>query len=273
MGGAPSKDEAARLLANEVEAGRCTLKHWNEDVEQWIIRVNCLAMWCPECGVAAITAEDRRLMIEEICSGAFGIKEVKEREVWPVVKGWLDGRAQSMVEKHVPERVVLPNGRKVKVAYSEKSAPVMAARIQDLYGVESSMRVAMGRQRRRRSCRGVTPSTSGSRGGEGKYSGFRIQNGDLHGGERCFGRLSMTNGAGMATTKRGHPVRKTQWKCISSSTALSDSRFLPRSLAIIVTRVMTAMPMPRYRRPSWLKVATAVLADAEVGDGVAVESF
>ena len=146
MGGAPSKDEAARLLANEVEAGRCTLKHWNEDVEQWIIRVNCLAMWCPECGVAAITAEDRRLMIEEICSGAFGIKEVKEREVWPVVKGWLDGRAQSMVEKHVPERVVLPNGRKVKVAYSEKSAPVMAARIQDLYGVESSMRVAMGRQ-------------------------------------------------------------------------------------------------------------------------------
>ncbi len=146
MGGVPSKAEAARLLADEVEAGRCTLKHWNEDVEQWIMRVNCLAAWCPELGVTAITAEDRRLLLEEICTGSFGVKEVKDCQVWPVVKGWLDGRAQALVEKHVPERVVLPGGRKVKLTYSEKGAPVMAARIQDLYGVEDSLRVAMGRQ-------------------------------------------------------------------------------------------------------------------------------
>jgi ATP-dependent helicase HrpB len=85
-------------------------------------------------------------LLEEICTGAFSIKEAKECQVWPVVKGWLDGRAQALVEKHVPERVVLPNGRKAKMAYSEKGAPVMAARIQDLYGVEDSLRVAMGRQ-------------------------------------------------------------------------------------------------------------------------------
>lgn len=145
-GGEPSKAEAARLLADEVEAGRCTLKHWNEDVEQWITRVNCLAGWCPELGIAMITAEDRRLLLEEICTGAFSIKEAKECQVWPVVRGWLDGRAQALLEKHVPDRVVLPNGRKAKLAYSEKGAPVMAARIQDLYGVEDSLRVAMGRQ-------------------------------------------------------------------------------------------------------------------------------
>lgn len=146
MGGAPSREEAARLLADEVAAGRCTLKHWNEDVEQWITRVNCMAAWCPELGVTAISAEDRRLLLEEICTGSFGVKEVKDCQVWPVVKGWLDGRAQALVEKHVPERLVLPNGRKVKLTYSGNGAPVMAARIQDLYGVEDSLRVAMGRQ-------------------------------------------------------------------------------------------------------------------------------
>lgn len=145
-GGAPSEGDAARLLADEIQAGRCTLKHWNDEVEQWITRVNCLAVWCPELGVPVITADDRRLMIEQICLGSFGVKEVKEAPVWPVVKGWLDGRAQALVEKHAPERVILPNGRKAKITYAEKGAPVLAARIQDLYGVEESLRVAMGRQ-------------------------------------------------------------------------------------------------------------------------------
>lgn len=145
-GGTPSEGEAARLLADEVQAGRCTLRHWNEEVDQWIFRVNCLSEWCPELGVPAITVEDRRLMLEQICLGSYGIKEVKDAHVWPVVKGWLDGRAQALVEKHAPERIVMPNGRKVKITYAEKGAPVLAARIQDLYGVEESIRVAMGRK-------------------------------------------------------------------------------------------------------------------------------
>ncbi len=145
-GGTPPEADAARLLADEIQAGRCALKHWNEEVDQWLLRVNCLAEWCPELGVPVITAEDRRLMLEQICMGSFGIKEVKEALVWPVVRGWLDGRAQGLVEKHAPDRLVLPNGRKAKIMYSAKGAPVLAARIQDLYGVKESLRVAMGRQ-------------------------------------------------------------------------------------------------------------------------------
>ena len=146
VGGTPSEGDAARLLADEIQAGRCSLMHWTGEVEQWILRVNCLAGWCPELGLPVITAEDRRLMLEQICLGSLGVKEVKDAPVWPVVKGWLDGRAQSLVEKHAPERMTLPNGRKVRITYAERGAPVLAARIQDLYGVEESLRVGMGRQ-------------------------------------------------------------------------------------------------------------------------------
>ncbi len=145
-GGNPSEAEAARLLADEVEAGRCTLKHWTEEVEQWILRVNLLKKWCPDLDFPGIEAEDRRLMLEEICHGAFSIKEVKDRPVFPVVKAWLDGRRQSVLDKQLPERLELPGGRKVKVVYSETNPPMVAARIQDLYGVEDSLRIAMGRQ-------------------------------------------------------------------------------------------------------------------------------
>ena len=145
-GGNPTESEAARLLADEVEAGRCTLKHWTDEVDQWILRVNLLRKWSPELDFPGISAEDRRLMLEEICHGAFSVREVKEVPVFPVVKAWLDGRQQSLLDRHIPERIELPGGRKVKILYSESNPPVIAARIQDLYGVQDCLRIANGRQ-------------------------------------------------------------------------------------------------------------------------------
>ncbi|MDP1578893.1 MAG: helicase-related protein, partial [Candidatus Didemnitutus sp.] len=55
----PELGQAAALLAQEVIAGRIALTEWNETVEQWIVRVNCLAKWWPELEVPPITAADR----------------------------------------------------------------------------------------------------------------------------------------------------------------------------------------------------------------------
>jgi len=145
-GGNPSETEAARLLADEVQAGRCTLKHWSDEVDQWILRVNLLRKWCPDLDFPGIGPEDRRLMLETICQGAFSIREVKDNPVFPVVKSWLNTRQQAMLDKLMPERLELPGGRKAKILYSESNPPVVAARIQDLYGVQDSLRIANGRQ-------------------------------------------------------------------------------------------------------------------------------
>jgi ATP-dependent helicase HrpB len=139
------EEAAAELLAEEVLAGRCKFKEWDEAVDQWIVRVNCLAQWCPDLQVPTITPDARSLMVQQICVGAFSIKEAKDRPVWPVVKSWLNGAQQALVEKHAPERIELPGGRKARVTYSEDKPPYVAARIQDLYGLKESPKIAMGR--------------------------------------------------------------------------------------------------------------------------------
>jgi len=62
-----------------------------------------------------------------------------------VVKSWLSAAQQELVEKFAPERIALPNGKKWKITYDPKAAPVIAARIQELYGVEGSLTIAAGR--------------------------------------------------------------------------------------------------------------------------------
>ena len=141
----PPSDAAARILAREVAEGRCVLKNWDEAVEQWIVRVNRLREWMPELAVPAITAEDRTDLLQQICLGAVSYKEIKDKAVWPVVKSWLSPQQQAWVEEYTPERMELPAGRRAKIIYSPDGPPTVAARIQDLYGVKDSLRIAANR--------------------------------------------------------------------------------------------------------------------------------
>jgi len=138
-------DEAAQVLANAVIDGTCVLANWDNFVEQWITRVNRLREWMPELELPAIADDERRAIIEHICHGATTYKDIKDRAVLPVVKSWLSPMQQELVDKFVPERVSLPNGKKWKIVYDAKAAPTIAARIQELYGVEGSLTIASGR--------------------------------------------------------------------------------------------------------------------------------
>lgn len=141
----PPREAAARLLAERVLSGELTLKQWDESVEQWIARVNCLAAWCPELGIPILTAEDRKFLIVQICDGAMSYKEIKERPVKPVVLEWLTPEQRLLLDQHAPERLRLPNGRSARIQYSPDAPPSVAATIQDLYGLTEAPKIAMNR--------------------------------------------------------------------------------------------------------------------------------
>lgn len=141
----PPEDAAARLLADEVVAGRLVLKEWDHAVEQWILRVNTLSAACPDLQLAPIDAEARRHLIEQICHGVTSAKDAKQQAVWPVIRAWLDPSQGRLIDHYAPERIEMPNGRKARLTYEASGPPALAARIQDLYGVTETPRIAMGR--------------------------------------------------------------------------------------------------------------------------------
>jgi len=141
----PPQDAAARLLAEEVAQGRLELNRWDNTVEQWILRLSLLGRWCPELQLPPIQKADRRDLFEQICLGAFSHKEIKDREVLPVVKSWVSDEQQQWVEKHAPERLTLSNGRIVRITYVADGLPFVAARIQELYDVAVTPKIAMNR--------------------------------------------------------------------------------------------------------------------------------
>jgi ATP-dependent helicase HrpB len=144
--GTPPEEEAAALLAREVLAGRFRLKHWTSAVDQWIYRLNGLTRWCSELGLSAIGEEDRSFLIQQVCLGSFSAREIADKPVWPVLKDWLAPGQEELIDTYAPERLQLPCGRKARIRYADDTPPVLSARIQDLYDLEQTPAIAMGRQ-------------------------------------------------------------------------------------------------------------------------------
>jgi ATP-dependent helicase HrpB len=137
--------QAAEIMAEEVLSGRLELLKWDDQVESWIARVNCLAAGCPDYGIPLIDEEARQAMVQEICLGAVCKRDLKDRSVWKVVKSWLSPAQLAIVEKQAPERISLPSGFSARVRYEADQPPVIAATIQKLYGLDDVPRIGFGK--------------------------------------------------------------------------------------------------------------------------------
>jgi ATP-dependent helicase HrpB len=143
--GEPDTSTAASLLADEVESGTLQLPNWNERVEQWITRVNCLAKWMPELEIPAIGPEDRRLILEQVCHGCTAYRQLKEREVFPALHQWLNPMQRDLLDRYAPERLPITKDRSAKIHYEADASPSISAVLQHLYDMKESPRIASGR--------------------------------------------------------------------------------------------------------------------------------
>jgi len=141
----PPAEAAAKLLANEIVEGRLRLPKWDHAVEQWILRLNLVAVHCPELQLSPIRDEDRRQIIEQLCLGGVSYKDIRDRDIAAMVKTWISADQWELVNKYAPDRVTLSNGRTPKVVYDSRNPPNIALRIQELFGVTQTPRIARGK--------------------------------------------------------------------------------------------------------------------------------
>jgi ATP-dependent helicase HrpB len=143
---APS-DAASRLLAEEVAAGRLELEKWDAPVDAWIRRVNFLSKHCPELGVPPFDEAARRMVIEEVCAGAVAYRDIRDRPVFGVVRGWLTHEQAMALESYCPEKIILPRKKHpARIEYTEDGQAEVEATVQELYDFPGSkLRVCLGK--------------------------------------------------------------------------------------------------------------------------------
>jgi len=133
------------LIAEEFISGRHKLSAWDEEVEEFLARVDFLAKDCPDFGIEALGEEDIKLIITDICSGAKSVSEARNRPVLPALKDWFGWDKARLIDQHAPTRLQMPGGRKARIRYPKGGEPFLEAKIQDLFTFTETPRIAAGR--------------------------------------------------------------------------------------------------------------------------------
>jgi ATP-dependent helicase HrpB len=108
-------------------------------------RVRCLRAWIPELNLPAFEATDLREALEALCRSRRSLADVRTGPWLDFLKGQLTYQQLQAVETEAPERIEVPSGSHITVTYEEGRPPVLAARIQEMFGLTETPRVARGR--------------------------------------------------------------------------------------------------------------------------------
>ena len=108
-------------------------------------RVRCLRAWVPDLNLPAFEAADLRDALEWLCRNRRSLADVRTGPWLDFLKGQLTYQQLQAVEGEAPERIEVPSGSHIQIEYTEGRPPVLAARIQEMFGLSETPRVARGR--------------------------------------------------------------------------------------------------------------------------------
>ena len=138
-------DQAAEILAARVLSGELVLKNWDHTVDQWTARLTLLGNAMPELEMPGWTDEDKADAIAQICHGSVAYKDIKEANVWRVLREWLSSAQRAALDSYCPERIDLPNGQSAKITYEAGKDPFISVRVSHLFGVWETPTIVNGR--------------------------------------------------------------------------------------------------------------------------------
>ncbi len=137
-------EEVAAVLGELAAADPFGLLGTRDDVADLVARLRFLGRWMPELALP----EPDELVRDAVTAFAATVRSVRELEradVGAAMTGLLSARQRAALAEQAPTHWTLPSGRRVPVVYAPDRPPIVAARIQELFGLAASPRLAGGR--------------------------------------------------------------------------------------------------------------------------------
>jgi ATP-dependent helicase HrpB len=113
----------------------------------FLLRLRSLREWMPELILPAFDDAALREVVPWLCPGRRSFADLRAAPWLDALAGRLTHAQRQTVEREAPERLEVPTGSHIALTYERARPPVLAVRIQELFGLAETPRIAGGRVR------------------------------------------------------------------------------------------------------------------------------
>jgi ATP-dependent helicase HrpB len=142
------EDAVPAMLAAVRELGLDALP-WSDNARELRLRVEALRAWYPELGLPDFSDANLLGTLDEwlapYLAGKRRIDALSAAELSEALSARLDYAQRAALDEHAPSSVRVPSGLERRIVYAPGAAPVLAVKLQELFGLADTPRIAGGR--------------------------------------------------------------------------------------------------------------------------------
>lgn len=145
----PSEDELHQAMLNGIREKGLSVLNWSAHAQQLRTRLVCAAKWLPELKWPDVSDEallrdlDRWLLPE--LHGVHSWRALKNIDVTRALQNLIDWNARVRLDSALPTHYTVPTGSQIAIRYDDENPPVLAVRMQEMFGEAQTPVIAEGR--------------------------------------------------------------------------------------------------------------------------------
>ncbi|EPO5272897.1 ATP-dependent helicase HrpB [Citrobacter braakii] len=145
----PSEEELHLAMLNGIRDKGLSVLNWTPEAEQFRLRLQCAANWLPEYNWPAVDEDSLLATLESWLlphmSGVHSLRALKALNVGQALRGLLDWSMLQRLDSELPAHYTVPTGSRIAIRYHEDNPPVLAVRMQEMFGEAKTPTIAEGR--------------------------------------------------------------------------------------------------------------------------------
>ncbi|NOQ46943.1 MAG: ATP-dependent helicase HrpB [Desulfobulbaceae bacterium] len=145
----PNLEDVQAEVISAIRTEGLLLLPWTDQAVILRNRIQCLRLWLPEAQWPECSDEHLLATLEEwlgpFLPGIRTGKQLRQLKMETILLSMLDWEQQVRLDQDAPTHIRVPSGSKIKLQYSIGEPPVLAVRLQEMFGLAETPAVCRGR--------------------------------------------------------------------------------------------------------------------------------
>lgn len=138
-------EQIQEALADAVRPMAADIFHGNPDANQVLQRLAFVRKYVPEQPWPAMTEQELGDILADSCAGKRSVEQVKSQPLADLLTAQMAWNLVRLLDDLAPRTLAVPSGNRIHLDYDGDKPPVLAVRLQEVFGWFETPRIAGGR--------------------------------------------------------------------------------------------------------------------------------